>query len=68
MLMVDGAVALTVGMALSQFVSHMKFLLYEKFRPQIVLFINSFPISTFSVSGFSEKCISVAPTLKSLLN
>jgi len=67
-LIVEGAVAFTVGILLTRFVSHINSLLYEKLSPQIVLFISSSPILTFSVRGFSEKCITVAPTLKSLLN
>ena len=63
---VDGAVALTVGILFIQLVSHWKLVLYDRFTPHSVLLSTSSPMLTFSVRGFSLRCMMVAPMLKSL--
>ena len=64
----DGALASRNGILSSRLVIIWLSRLYAIFAPHIVLEIGSSPAETLVVSGFSLRCITVAPTLKSLLN
>ena len=65
---VDGSTALTVGIFVDEVGEPEELLVVGEIQSPYMLFIIFVTYVDLSVSAFSEKCITVAPRLKSLLN